>query len=43
MWDRKLERTEQYFKKKKQTKKEKPKLDIKLTKKSKRKESFKND
>jgi hypothetical protein len=40
MWDRKLERTEQYLKKKK---KEKPKPSKQAVEKNKRKESFKND
>ena len=40
MWDRKLERTEQYLKKKK---KEKPKPSKQAVEKNKRKESLKND
>ena len=40
MWDRKVERTEKYFKKRK---KEKPQPNKQAAKKEKRKESFKND
>jgi hypothetical protein len=40
MWDRKVERTEKYFKKKK---KEKPQPNKQATEKEKRKESFKHD
>jgi len=40
MWDRKVERTEKYFKKRK---KEKPQSNKQAVKKDKRKESFKHD